>query len=199
MDFMSSSGITLVSTLGGIYLLMLLLRFLLQIARADFYNPMSQAIVRFTDPLVRPLRRVIPGYRGIDFSTLIASLFVQLGAIYGLIALYGASPPSLGALVAWAFVGNLLFVINIYYYAIIGSIIMSFVMMCSGNPTPHPLLQLVWQLTEPVMGPIRSVIPAIGGLDFSPIVIFLGIQLLQNFIYETFGITTGMAAVILGI
>ena len=199
MDFMSSSGITLVSTLGGIYLLMLLLRFLLQIAHADFYNPMSQAIVLFTDPLVRPLRRVIPGYRGIDFSTLIASLFVQLGAIYGLIALYGASPPSLGALVAWAFVGNLLFVINIYYYAIIGSIIMSFVMMFSGNPTPHPLLQLVWQLTEPVMGPIRSVIPAICGLDFSPIVIFLGIQLLQNFIYETFGITTGMAAVILGI
>ena len=112
MDFMSSSGITLVSTLGGIYLLMLLLRFLLQIARADFYNPMSQAIVRFTDPLVRPLRRVVPGYRGIDFSTLIAALLVQLGAIYGLIALYGASPPSLGALVAWAFVGNLLFVIN---------------------------------------------------------------------------------------
>jgi YggT family protein len=109
MDFMSSSGITLVSTLGGIYLLMLLLRFLLQIARADFYNPMSQAIVRFTDPLVRPLRRVVPGYRGIDFSTLIAALLVQLGAIYGLIALYGASPPSLGALVAWAFVGNLLF------------------------------------------------------------------------------------------
>ncbi|MDP5002831.1 MAG: YggT family protein, partial [OM182 bacterium] len=61
MDFMSSSGITLVSTLGGIYLLMLLLRFLLQIARADFYNPMSQAIVRFTDPVVRPLRALIPG------------------------------------------------------------------------------------------------------------------------------------------
>jgi YggT family protein len=61
------------------------------------------------------------------------------------------------------------------------------------------MLNLIGQLTEPVMGPIRSIIPPMGGLDFSPIVIFLGIQLLQKFIYTTFGITTGMAAVILGI
>ncbi len=199
MDFMSSSGITLVSTLGGIYLLMLLLRFLLQIARADFYNPMSQAIVRFTDPVVWPLRALIPGYRGIDFATLVAALLVQVAAIYGLIALYGATSPPLSSIITWAFVGNLLFVINIYYYAIIGSIIMSFIMMFSGNPRPHPMLNLIGQLTEPVMEPIRSIIPPMGGLDFSPIVIFLGIQLLQKFIYTTFGITTGMAAVILGI
>ena len=133
MDFMSSSGITVVSTLGGIYLLMLLLRFLLQIARADFYNPLSQAIVRFTDPVVRPLRALIPGYRGIDFATLVAALLVQVAAIYGLITLYGATSPPLSSLITWAFVGNLLFVINIYYYAIIGSIIMSFIMMFSGN------------------------------------------------------------------
>ena len=196
---MSSSGITLVSTLGGIYLLMLLLRFLLQIARADFYNPMSQAIVRFTDPVVRPLRALIPGYRGIDFATLVAALLVQVAAIYGLIALYGATSPPLSSIITWAFVGNLLFVINIYYYAIIGSIIMSFIMMFSGNPRPHQMLNLIGKLTEQVMGPIRSIIPHMGGLDFSPIVIFLGIQLLQKFIYTTFGITTGMAAVILGI
>jgi YggT family protein len=114
MDFMSSSGITLVSTLGGIYLLMLLLRFLLQIARADFYNPMSQAIVRFTDPVVRPLRALIPGYRGIDFATLVAALLVQVAAIYGLIALYGATSPPLSSIITWAFVCNMLFVINIY-------------------------------------------------------------------------------------
>ena len=124
MDFVSSSGITVVSTLGGIYLLMLLLRFLLQIARADFYNPLSQAIVRFTDPVVRPLRALIPGYRGIDFATLVAALLVQVAAIYGLITLYGANSPPLSSIVTWAFVGNLLFIINIYYYAIIGSIIM---------------------------------------------------------------------------
>ncbi len=196
---MGSSVITLISTVGGIYLLMMLLRFLLQVARADFYNPVTQSIVRITDPVVRPLRRVIPGYRGIDFATLIAALIVQLIVIYALISVIGYNLPPFGTLVAWAFIGNLLFIINIYYYAIIGSIIMSFVMMFSGNPAPHPLLQLIWQLTEPVMAPVRSIIPAIGGLDFSPIVIFLGIQFLQSFIIQTFGITIQMANVIIGI
>jgi YggT family protein len=199
MGFLGSSGITLVNTVGGIYLLMLLLRFLLQIARADFYNPVSQSIVRLTDPVVRPLRRVIPGYRGIDFATLFAALAVQAAIIVALIAMSGYNPQPIGKIVSWAFVGNLLFIINIYYYAIIGSIIMSFVMMFSGNPMPHPLLQLIWQLTEPVMAPVRSIIPAMGGLDFSPIVIFLGIQFLQNFIIQTFGITIQMANVIIGV
>lgn len=199
MNFIGNTGITLVSTFGGIYLLMMLLRFLLQTARADFYNPVSQSIVRFTDPLVRPLRMIIPGYRGIDFAALVAALLVQCCAIVALISLYGATLPNLGTIIAWGVVGNLLFVIQIYYFAIIGSIIMSFIMMFSGNPTPHPLLQLVWQLTEPVMAPVRSIIPSMGGLDFSPIVIFLGIQILQNFIIETFGVTNSMAAVVLGI
>jgi YggT family protein len=199
MNFLGSSGITLVSTVGGLYLLMMLLRFLLQIARADFYNPASQSIVRLTDPVVKPLRHIIPGYRGVDFAALVAALLVQAAAICGLVLLYGGNIPPVGTVVAWAVIGNLLFIIKIYYYAIIGSIIMSFVMMFSGNPNPHPLLQLVWQLTEPVMAPIRSVIPAMGGLDFSPIVIFLGIQFLQNFIIQTFGVTTTMAAVVLGI
>ena len=144
-------------------------------------------------------RRLIPGYRGVDFAALVAALLVQASAICGLVLLYGGNIPPVGTVVAWAVIGNLLFIIKIYYYAIIGSIIMSFVMMFSGNPNPHPLLQLVWQLTEPVMAPIRSVIPAMGGLDFSPIVIFLGIQFLQNFIIQTFGVTTTMAAVVLGI
>ncbi len=199
MNFVGSTGITLVSTFGGIYLLMMLLRFLLQIARADFYNPVSQSIVRITDPLVKPLRLFIPGYRGIDFAALIAALLVQCLAIAALSFLYASALPPLSNIIAWAVIGNLLFIIQIYYFAIIGSIIMSFIMMFSGNPTPHPLLQLVWQLTEPVMAPVRSIIPSMGGLDFSPIVIFLGIQMLQNFIIQTFGVTTTMAAVTLGI
>ena len=79
MNFIGNTGITLVSTFGGIYLLMMLLRFLLQTARADFYNPVSQSIVRFTDPLVKPLRMIIPGYRGIDFATLFAALLEARG------------------------------------------------------------------------------------------------------------------------
>lgn len=199
MDVFGSSAALITNNLGGLYLLAVLLRFLLQIAKADFYNPVSQAVVRATDPLVRILRKVIPGYRGIDFSTLILAIVIEAIAICILITLYGGSIPSAGFIVTWAVVGVMYFIVNIYYYAIIGSIIMSFVMLFSGNMNPHPILRLIWQLTEPVMGPLRKVLPPMGGLDFSPIFIFIIIGLIQNLLIETFGISEQIAAVVIGI
>ena len=199
MEVMGSSAALIFNTLTGIYLLAILLRFLLQVARADFYNPMSQAVFRITDPMVRIFRSFIPGYKGIDFSSLILALVVEAMAICVLIILYGGSIPSVGFIVTWAFVGVLHFMIMIYYYAIIGSIIMSFVMMFSGNMNPHPILRLVWQLTEPVMAPIRKIIPSMGGLDFSPIFIFISIGLIRNFIYQTFGASEQIALVVIGL
>jgi len=199
MEVMGSSAALIFNTLTGIYLLAILLRFLLQVARADFYNPMSQAVFRITDPMVRIFRSFIPGYKGIDFSSLILALVVEAMAICVLIILYGGSIPSVGFIVTWAFVGVLHFMIMVYYYAIIGSIIMSFVMMFSGNMSPHPILRLVWQLTEPVMAPIRKIIPSMGGLDFSPIFIFISIGLIRNFIYQTFGVSEQIALVVIGL
>ena len=77
MEVMGSSAALIFNTLTGIYLLAILLRFLLQVARADFYNPMSQAVFRITDPMVRIFRSFIPGYKGIDFSSLILALVVE--------------------------------------------------------------------------------------------------------------------------
>ena len=163
MGVLGSTTALLFNTLGGLYLLAILLRFLLQIARADFYNPVSQAVVKITDPLVRIFRTIIPGYKGVDFSCLVLALVIEAIAICTLIYLYGGNIPSVGFIITWSFVGILYFMINIYYYAIIASIIMSFVMLFSGTMNPHPLLKLVWQLTEPVMAPVRKVIPAMGG------------------------------------
>ena len=199
MGVLGSSVALIVNALGGLYLLAVLLRFLLQIARADFYNPVSQAVVRVTDPMVRLFRNFIPGYRGIDFSSLILAIVIEGLAICLLIFLYGGRIPSAGFIVTWAFVGVIYFIVNIYYYAIIGSIIMSFVMLFSGNMNPHPILRLIWQLTEPVMGPLRKVIPPMGGLDFSPIFIFIIIGLIQNLLITTFGISEQIAAVVIGI
>ena len=196
---MGSSAALIFSTVTGIYLLAVLLRFLLQVAKADFYNPVSQAVTKITDPVVRILRTVIPGYKGIDFSSLVLAFVVEAVAICVLIILYGGTIPGAGFIITWAFVGVVLFIVNIYYYAILASIIMSFVMMFSGSTNPHPLLLLVWQLTEPVMAPVRKVIPSMGGLDFSPIFIFLAIQIIQNFILTTFSINQQHALVIIGI
>ena len=187
------------NTVAGLYLLFVVARFLLQLAKADFYNPMSQAVFKITDPMVKVFRSFIPGYRGIDFSSLILAFFVQFTAISLTILLYGGSLPSISFIVTWSFVGVLNFIILFYYYALIASIVMSFVMMFSGNMNPHPILSLVWQITEPIMSPVRKVIPPMGGLDFSPIFIFLVIGLIRNFIYQSFGVNEQIAAVVIGL
>ncbi len=199
MSVLSSSAALIFNALGGLYLLAILLRFLLQIAKADFYNPVSQTVIRLTDPAVKLFRSFIPGYLGIDFSSLILALVVEAAAICVLILLYGGGIPGIRFIVTWAFVGVIYFTINIYYYAIIASIIMSFVMLFSGSVNPHPILRLIWQLTEPVMAPVRKVVPPIGGLDFSPIFIFIIIRLIQNALIRTFGITEQLTAVVIGI
>ena len=187
------------NTIAGLYLLFVVGRFLLQLAKADFYNPISQAVFKITDPMVKVFRSFIPGYRGVDFSSLILAFFVQFAAISLTILLYGGSLPSISFIVTWSFVGVLNFIILFYYYALIASIVMSFVMMFSGNMNPHPILSLVWQITEPIMSPVRKVIPPMGGLDFSPIFIFLVIGLIRNFIYQSFGVNEQIAAVVIGL
>lgn len=189
---------TVVGALGGLYLLAILLRFLLQIARADFYNPVSQAVVRVTDPMVRVFRTFVPGYRNFDFAALVLAFVVEGIAIYVLILLYGGGFPGIGFLITWSILGVVYFIINIYWYAIIASIIMSFVMLFSGNMNPHPILLLVWQLTDPVMAPFRKIIPPMGGLDFSPIFVFILLRFILNFLDQNFA-SQQVSLVVIGI
>src|SRR5690606_18580227 len=78
MNGLSTAVVYVIQTLGSLYLLIVLLRFVLQLVRADFYNPLSQFIVRATSPLLMPLRRIIPGFGGIDLASLVLAVLVQL-------------------------------------------------------------------------------------------------------------------------
>jgi len=182
----------LVNTLGGLYVLAVLLRFMLQVARADFYNPFTQAIVRVTDPAVRAFRRVIPGYRGLDFASLILALLAQCVCTFLLITTSGYAVPGAGPIITWSVVGLLSFILNIYFWAMMISIIASFIAPYSG----HPALVLVRQLTEPVMEPFRRLLPSMGGLDLSPIFVFLGLQIIRMLFIDPVGVN---ARVVLGI
>jgi len=199
MEVIGSSAALIFSTIAGLYLFFVILRFLLQVARADFYNPISQSVFKVTDPMVQIFRSFIPGYKGIDFSSLILAFFVECIAIVGLIILYGGNIPSIGFVITWGFLGVLNFIVTFYYYALIASIVMSFVMMFSGNTSPHPILQLIWQITEPIMSPVRKIIPPMGTIDFSPIFIFLLIGLIRDIIYNSFGVTEQIALVVIGL
>ena len=192
MGSLGSVGYIVVSTLGGLFILAVLLRFMLQIARADFYNPFTQAIVKLTDPGVRLFRRFIPGYKGMDFASLVLALLAQCIATALLIIFSGFSIPSVGLVLSWSSVGLLSFIMNIYFWSMIISIVSSFIAPFST----HPGLVLVRQLTEPIMEPFRRLLPSMGGLDFSPIFVFLTLQIIRVMLIDPVGINP---RVVLGI
>ena len=165
---------------------------MLQIARADFYNPFTQAIVKLTDPGVRLFRRFIPGYKGMDFASLVLALLAQCIATALLIIFSGFSIPSVGLVLSWSSVGLLSFIMNIYFWSMIISIVSSFIAPFST----HPGLVLVRQLTEPIMEPFRRLLPSMGGLDFSPIFVFLTLQIIRVMLIDPVGINP---RVVLGI
>ena len=175
MDALRDIANLLIQTLCQLFLLALIMRVLLQLARADSYNPISQFLIKVTQPLLKPIRRFIPSIGKVDTATIIAILLIQMLTTAALVALQGYSIPNPLYLLSWAVLGTLGMLINIYFIAILASIIISWVAPGSYNP----LILLLHQLTEPVMAPFRKIVPAMGGLDLSPIFVFLAINVLQ--------------------
>jgi len=165
----------LVNAIGSLVLLIVMLRFLLQLVRADFYNPISQMIVKFTNPMLIPLRRVIPGFGGIDVASLVLAFAVQYVIAVLVLLVAGASAIPFVALIGWTAVGLLKLITGIYFWGMLIMVIASWVAPNSYNPA----LILINQILEPVIRPIRNKMPDMGGLDLSPLVMILGIQLVE--------------------
>ena len=155
---------------------MFLARFLLQACRVDFYNPISQGMVKFTDPVLRPLRRVLPGARNLDLAALLAAVVTQLLLLMAITALQGGFTGSVVVLVVEALVRVALLCIQIFWWSILITLIAGWIAPASD----HPGLTLVQQITEPLLAPARRLLPPMGGLDFSPIVGFLILGLLER-------------------
>ncbi len=170
----SEALILIISKLGGLYIVAVMLRFLLQAARADFYNPVCQMIVKLTSPLLNPLRRVIPGWRRLDIATLVLALLLGSAATFLMVLLTGNTLP-VGRVVSWAVVGLIALTMDIYFYAMLVLVIASFVAPASG----HPVLLVVYQLLEPFYRLAHRIIPPMGGLDFTPLLLMLVIQVLE--------------------
>lgn len=165
----------LIQTLLSLYLLTMLLRFLLQLARADFYNPICQFLVKVTNPLVIPLRKVIPGFAGLDMASLLLAVLLQLAGIVALLLINGLGLPNILLLLAWSVLGVVALLVNIYFFALLAMIILSWIAPGSSNPAVY----LLFQITEPVMKPFRKALPPMGGMDFSPILVFVLINVIQ--------------------
>ena len=175
MNYLSDGGIFVVQSLCGLIVLALNLRFLMQISRANYYNPIAQGLVKATNPLISPFRAVLPVIGRIDLANLMAAWVCQtLGIV--LTMLLATGTPFMPVYLLWSVVAIIASVLNLYFFALLILVIASWLAPYSANPA----LELVREITEPICAPVRRVIPALGGLDFSIIVIFIGLSLLEN-------------------
>ena len=178
-SYLSDAALFLVETILGIYILLVLFRFLLQFTRADFYNPISQFIVRATNPPLVRLRRFIPGLFGIDLAALVLLIAMEALRISLTALLLGHNPKIAG--VIFLSLGELA---KLVVYTVIFSIFIRALLSWFSNGPRHPISQLLHSFTDPILHPIRRILPATGGIDLSPLVVFIGSILILKLLVQ---------------
>ena len=171
---MRNALIFILRTLLDLYVTTFLLRLILQWVRADFRNPLTQFIVRVTNPLVIPLRRIIPAIGGLDTATLIVVLLLELLMTVALINVACLGDPNISQIILLILLRLVYLTLRIYLFIILIYVILSWVSPGSYNPAAN----LLASVAEPVLKPLRRFIPSIGGLDLSPLFALIGIQAL---------------------
>ena len=192
---LGSAGLMLVNTLINIYLFLLMLRFLLQASRADYYNPLSQSVVKVTQPVVRPLQGFLRPIGRFDLATLGAGFIIKAVSIILIMQIAGYGVPPLGGIAIASVAALASAILKIYFFALIGMIILSWV----APQASHPGAILIFQLVEPIMAPVRKVIPPLGMIDLSPIVVFIAINLIDGIVVGSLTRAAGVSGALVGL
>jgi YggT family protein len=172
--YFTEAAVFLIEIIFGLYILAVLLRYLLARVRADFYNPLSQFIVKVTNPAIKPLRRIIPGYWGIDWPSIVLLFAVQVVEIIFVALVTSGRIPAPEGLCVLTIANLIKEVIYVYIFIILIQVVISWV-----NPGAYnPITSLLYQLSEPVLKPVKRLLPPAGGFDFSPLVVLIGFQLM---------------------
>jgi YggT family protein len=169
----SASLIYLISTVTDLYVTAILLRLLLQWVKADFYNPLSQFLVKVTNPVLVPARRVIPSIGKLDTASVVVMLLLELLQLV-VISLLSKTDFGFQFLLVFAVRKLLIALLLTYFVLIIARVIISWF----ASQSRHPLIPLVYQLTEPVLRPINRVLPSMGGVDLSPLIALIALRAL---------------------
>lgn len=168
----------LINTLFDLYIMVVLLRIWLQVSRADFYNPFSQFIVKATQPIVAPLRRIIPSIGGWDMATILFAFIVAAVKAVTLTLLVGAQFNPIVVLIS-ASVILITAVFKLIFWVLILRAILSWV-----SQGRNPIEAVMIQLSEPLLAPIRRFIPPMGGLDLSMIVVLIALQFVEMLVND---------------
>jgi YggT family protein len=168
----------LIDVLFGLFTYALLLRFVMQLLRAPFRNPVGQAVIALTDWIVKPLRRVLPGWRGVDWASLVATLLFQVGWLFAQYLVFGKGFAFDGSGIAFLLVASLVALLKAALWLLIVVVFAQAIL--SWIAPDGPAAGLLNALTFPFLRPIRRVLPPIGGtLDLSPLIVIVLAQLLQ--------------------
>jgi YggT family protein len=160
----------LINSIFDLYLFILAVRLILAWSRADYFNPITRVVIQVTQPVIAPLRRVIPNYARIEFSTLVFMIFLEIVKISVISLLVMGGAPVVAVIIT-ALVEFTRLILNTFFYAILVHVIMSWV-----SPGYSPLGQVLTQLSSPILRPCQRLIPPLGGLDLSPVIAMLGLQ-----------------------
>jgi len=184
-----NAGTFLIETLIGFVLLVILLRLIFQVVRADFRNPVSQFVVKVTNPMLVPLRRIIPSVGSVDMASVSLLVIVQYAELT-LLTMMGGGQFLPAAFLVVSIAKLMALIITVFTFAILIQVILSWV-----NPGLYnPMTSLLSSINEPVLGRARRLIPPIGGFDLSPIVAMIGLQLISMLLVapiSDFGMSLG--------
>lgn len=169
---LNNASLFLISTLFDLYLTVLVVRLILAWVKADYFNPVTRLIVQITNPVVIPLRKYIPTYSDVECSTLVLILVLEM-IKYIIISLFFTGIPSISVLIIFSIRNAISLLLKTFFYAILINVILSWV-----QPGYSPLGQVTSQLSDPIMRPLRRVIPPVGGFDITPIPALLILQFL---------------------
>ena len=178
MGALSQAASLVIKIIVELYVFVLMLRFVLQKIGASWYNPFCQFVIKVTEPVIKPLKRFIPGFKGFDLSIIALALILQMILLWVLIWLgYHTLPGIVGTVViALGQLGKKL--VNIFFYAVIINAIISWFPTLRANPAA----ELVNLIAEPALRPARRFVPMIGGFDLSPIVVFVVLLLINSLV-----------------
>ena len=171
----------LIDTAFSLYLMVVILRLWLQLVRADFYNPFSQFVVKATNPLVLPLRRVIPSLGRLDTATLVLAYAIMLSKLVVLQLLQSGQVALIPSLV-FSLVLLVKEVFTLLFWILVIRALLSW--FSQGQ---SPVEYVMHQLTEPLLRPVRRILPPLGGLDLSVLVVLIGLQYLNILFSRWFG------------
>jgi len=173
MNYINDGGSFLVNALFGLYILCLLIRFWMHINKIDFRNPVGQFLVQISNPILSPFKKIIVSAQGFAISVLLIAFILTVIKFYILFAMQGAQPSLMGVLVL-----SVADIIQTSIYIFIGAVIIRIISSwIAPQGAYNPILAIVYGLSEPIMAPARRLIPSMGGLDLSPILVIIFLQL----------------------